>query len=267
MKKIICFLFIFGSIVCKAQTGLNIVPMPAEVKMRKGYVAIDNKTTISVTGPLSTSLESLAAYLQNQIKIKTGMNLQIAKDRNYQNKKSDILLSLELYKTMPGDLYELNISKKHAAITGNKTENIFHGIQTLLQIIEQSSTEKRTTNNGQLLIPQLTILDAPRFKYRGMHLDVGRHFFPISFIKKYIDYLAAYKFNTFHWHLTEDQGWRIEIKKYPELTTTGGWRNGTIIGRYPGKGSDNLRYGGFYTQAEIKEVVQYAKDRYIDTRN
>jgi hexosaminidase len=97
-----------------------------------------------------------------------------------------------------------------------------------------------------------------------MHLDVCRHFFPISFVKKYIDYLATYKFNTLHWHLTEDQGWRIEIKKYPDLTKIGGWRNGSITGRYPGKGSDNKPYGGFYTQAEIKEVVQYAKDRYID---
>ena len=97
-----------------------------------------------------------------------------------------------------------------------------------------------------------------------MHLDVGRHFFPVSFVKKYIDYLAAYKFNKFHWHLTDDQGWRIEIKKYPELTKTGAWRNGTIIGRYPGKGSDNKPYGGFYTQEEIKEVVAYAAARYIE---
>jgi hexosaminidase len=97
-----------------------------------------------------------------------------------------------------------------------------------------------------------------------MHLDVCRHFFPISFVKKYIDYLAAYKFNTFHWHLTDDQGWRIEIKKYPELINIGSKRNGTLIGRYPGKGSDNKPYGGFYTQAEIKEVVQYAKERHID---
>jgi hexosaminidase len=97
-----------------------------------------------------------------------------------------------------------------------------------------------------------------------MHLDVCRHFFPISFVKKYIDYLATYKFNTFHWHLTDDQGWRIPIKKYPELTNIGSKRNGTIIGRYPGKGSDNKPYGGFYTREEIKEVVQYAKERYID---
>ncbi|NDB53917.1 MAG: beta-N-acetylhexosaminidase, partial [Chitinophagaceae bacterium] len=98
----------------------------------------------------------------------------------------------------------------------------------------------------------------------GMHLDVGRHFFPVSFIKKYIDWLSYHKLNTFHWHLTEDQGWRIEIKKYPALTQIGAWRNGTIIGRYPGKGNDNIPYGGFYTQQEIKEVVAYAKDRFVE---
>jgi hexosaminidase len=96
-----------------------------------------------------------------------------------------------------------------------------------------------------------------------MHLDVARHYMPVDFIKKYIDYLAAYKFNTFHWHLTDDQGWRIEIKKYPLLTQVGGWRNGTIIGRYPGKGNTDTKHGGFYTQQQVKEIVQYAADRYI----
>ena len=96
-----------------------------------------------------------------------------------------------------------------------------------------------------------------------MHLDVGRHFFGVNEIKKYIDYLAYHKFNTFHWHLTEDQGWRIEIKKYPLLTSVGGFRNGTIIGHHPGTGNDSLHYGGFYTQEEVKEIVKYAQDRYI----
>jgi hexosaminidase len=119
-------------------------------------------------------------------------------------------------------------------------------------------------SKNQLVIPNCIIKDYPRFPYRGMHLDVCRHFFPISFVKKYIDYLATYKFNKFHWHLTEDQGWRIEIKKYPALTTIGANRNGTLIGRYPGKGNDNKPYGGFYTQSEIKEVIEYAKERYIE---
>jgi hexosaminidase len=156
---------------------------------------------------------------------------------------------------IPG-AYHLTINNKGIYIAGDNENGVFYGIQTLIQLFP--------VTKNKIIIPQLTITDHPRFPYRGMHLDVGRHFFPVSFIKKYIDYLAAYKYNTFHWHLTEDQGWRIEIKKYPELTKTGAWRNGTIIGRYPGKGSDNNPYGGFYTQAEIKEVVQYAKERYID---
>ena len=152
--------------------------------------------------------------------------------------------------------YHLTVDKNGVYIAGNNEAGVFYGIQSLLQLIPYTK--------NKLTLPQLTINDYPRFAYRGMHLDVGRHFFPVSFVKRYIDYLAAYKYNTFHWHLTEDQGWRIEIKKYPALTKVGAWRNGSIIGRYPGKGSDNKFYGGFYTQQQIKEVVQYAKSRYIE---
>jgi hexosaminidase len=134
---------------------------------------------------------------------------------------------------------------------------LFYAFQTLIQLLP-------TTFSKEVKIPCCTIKDYPRFAYRGMHLDVSRHFFPVSFIKKYIDYLALHKFNTFHWHLTDDQGWRIEIKKYPGLTSVGAHRNGTIIGRYPGTGNDNLAYDGFYTQKEIREIVKYAADRYID---
>ena len=96
-----------------------------------------------------------------------------------------------------------------------------------------------------------------------MHLDCARHFWSVDFVKQYIDYLALHKFNKFHWHLTDDQGWRIEIKKYPKLTQAGGWRDGTIIGRYPGNGNDGKKYGGFYTQQQVKEIVKYAADRFI----
>ena len=121
----------------------------------------------------------------------------------------------------------------------------------------------RSKKQVSIEIPYVSIKDYPRLLYRGMHLDVGRHFFGVNEIKKYIDYLAYHKLNYFHWHLTEDQGWRIEIKKYPLLTSVGGYRNGTIIGHNPGTGNDSLRYGGFYTQEEVKEIVKYAQDRYI----
>ncbi|HEX6180441.1 MAG TPA: family 20 glycosylhydrolase, partial [Chitinophagaceae bacterium] len=129
-------------------------------------------------------------------------------------------------------------------------------IQTLIQLLP-------VQRSASLNIPVASIEDYPRFEYRALHLDVGRHFMPLDFIKRYIDFLALHKMNYFHWHLTEDQGWRIEIKKYPRLTEVGAWRNGTIIGRYPGKGNDNIRYGGFYTQDEVKEIVDYADKRYI----
>jgi hexosaminidase len=119
------------------------------------------------------------------------------------------------------------------------------------------------TSNIKFQIPAVSIQDAPRFAYRGLHLDVARHLFPLEFIKKYIDYIALHKMNYFHWHLTDDQGWRIEIKKYPALMSVGAYRNGTIVGRFPGKGNDNTQYGGYYTQDEVKEIVQYAADRYI----
>ncbi|RZK94571.1 MAG: beta-N-acetylhexosaminidase, partial [Hymenobacter sp.] len=114
-------------------------------------------------------------------------------------------------------------------------------------------------------LPAVEVADKPRYSWRGMHLDVSRHFFPVEFVKQYIDYLALHKMNTFHWHLTDDQGWRIEIKKYPKLTSVGGYREGTLIGHYGAKVPeyDNVRYGGFYTQEQVKEVVKYAQDRYI----
>ncbi|MGB4845278.1 MAG: beta-N-acetylhexosaminidase [Ferruginibacter sp.] len=262
MKKTIFFLLFSASIVCTAQTAVQLVPMPVEVTTGKGDFLISANTTISISSD-AAELKDLANYLQTEIKNKTGIYLQVSADRKTTNKKNNIAIELETGKTTPADKYELYISSKWSTIKAADKQSIFYGIQTLLQLIEQASIQQ-TTNNKQLSIRQMAVLDYPRFQYRGMHLDVCRHFFPVSFVKKYIDYLAAYKYNTFHWHLTDDQGWRIPIKKYPGLTNIGGWRNGTIIGRYPGKGSDNKYYGGFYTQEEIKEVVAYAAARYIE---
>jgi hexosaminidase len=153
--------------------------------------------------------------------------------------------------------YSLSVATKTILIQGQTSSGTFYGMQTLIQLLPTQAT------GSKFLIPALSITDAPRFAYRGMHLDVGRHFLPVDFIKRYIDYIALHKMNYFHWHLTEDQGWRIEIKKYPRLTQVGAWRNGTIIGRYPGKGNDGIRYGGYYTQEQIKDIVAYAQKRYI----
>ncbi len=152
--------------------------------------------------------------------------------------------------------YTMKVSSSGIVITGDTHAGTFYGIQTLIQLLPVKPRAAFT-------IRAVSIDDYPRFGYRGLHLDVGRHFFPVAFVKKYIDYIALHKMNYFHWHLTEDQGWRIEIKKYPRLTGIGSCRSGTIIGHYPGTGNDSVRTCGFYTQDEIRDVVRYAADRYI----
>lgn len=161
--------------------------------------------------------------------------------------------------TLSNEGYHLSITPNRITIIGRDT-GLFYGVQTVIQLLADTKTTGVSTINCA------EIEDHPRFKYRGMHLDVSRHFFPASFIKEYLDLLAAYKINTFHWHLTDDQGWRIEIKKYPKLTEIGSIRAQTLIGNYHDRMPqqfDHTPYGGFYTQEEIKDIVQYAADRYI----
>lgn len=192
---------------------------------------------------------------------------------------SDTPLPIHLQQTAtdtpaPVDHYALTVAPEAITISAPTEEGLFLGTRTLLQLIEQSMVPIKVpvTGYGQGAyrpgrtpgaIPCLTITDHPRFAWRGMHLDVCRHFFPVEFVKQYIDLLARYKFNTFHWHLTDDQGWRIEIKKYPKLTEVGAWRNGSQVGPYSRREYDTLRYGGFYTQEQVRDVVAYAAARHV----
>jgi len=151
------------------------------------------------------------------------------------------------------------VSSSEVRIRSNTAKGVFYGIQSLFQLIQ----EREVGGTRLLGLAACRIKDAPVYTYRGMHLDVCRHFFSVDFVKRYIDILALHKLNTFHWHLTEDQGWRIEIKQYPKLTSVGGYRNGTITGNYPGTGNDNTVHGGYYTQEEVKDIIQYASERHI----
>jgi hexosaminidase len=155
--------------------------------------------------------------------------------------------------------YKLKIQENNILIVSKNSKGAFYAVQSLLQLLPIKS------NNLAIAIPCLELRDEPQFKYRGMHLDVGRHFFSIDFIKKYIDLIARLKMNTFHWHLTEDQGWRIEIKKYPKLQEIAAYRNETLVGHYNDQPHqfDGEKYGGFYTQEQIKEVVAYAQTRQV----
>lgn len=250
IKKTLVSILLFAPVLLSAQ--VNIIPEPAEVKMpaTAGTFTINANTPIVVEG---SGLENSAAFLNDYLQQIYGFKLRVMTNAY----AGGIRLNFErMDHPIPG-AYTLEVRKDAILINGDNANGVFYGIQSLLQLLP---VEK----SASLAVPLVSIKDYPRFKYRGMHLDVGRHFFPVEFVKKYIDYIALHKMNYFHWHLTEDQGWRIEIKKYPKLTSDGGYRNGTIIGRFPGKGNDNTKYGGFYTQEQVKEVVAYAAKRYVE---
>ena len=250
MKQGLLTIFLIAFIMANAQQ-INIIPKPAAASIQNGSFTISPSTKIVIEG---SGLEKTAAFFNAYLKKFYDFELSIAKSNTV--KKNVIVLNYErLDHAIPG-AYVMNIYNDKVYIGGDNEQGVFYGIQSLIQLLP---FEKKKT----LVVPQLTISDSARFAYRGLHLDVGRHFFGIDFVKQYLDLMAMYKFNTFHWHLTEDQGWRIEIKKYPNLTKVGAYRNGTIIGHHPGSGNDSTRYGGFYTHDQIREIVQYATDRYI----
>lgn len=230
---------------------ISIIPRPGKIEAQKGNFMLSQKTVLVVH---DDSDKASANFLNGYLHKFYGFKLKTVK----KAVTGFIELSTKKFIAPPANdgHYTLHVSPASVSISGDAYPGTFYGIQSLIQLLP---LEKKPA----LEIPCVLIEDQPRFAYRGMHLDVGRHFFPVEFIKKYINFIALHKMNTFHWHLTEDQGWRIEIKKYPRLTEAGGYRNGTIIGHYPGTGNDGVRYGGYYTQEQIKEVVKYAADRFI----
>lgn len=245
--------FLFSLLLCSTLSfaqEVNIIPQPVKVVKNAGNFVINAQTSLVVTNKEDNAT---ATFLNSYLSDYYGFKLAVVKkaSKNYIK-----LGSLKNIAGLKGEGYSLISDKNGVEIIGNSPIGTFYGMQTLIQLLP---AEKSTS----LAIASVTVKDEPRFAYRGAMLDVGRHFFSVAFVKKYIDYLALHKLNYFHWHLTEDQGWRIEIKKYPKLTEIGSKRNGSIIGRYPGKGSDNTPEGGFYTQEEVKDIVKYASDRFI----
>ncbi len=243
-----CAFVLYCSAVFAQQ--INIIPQPLSVTEKTGNFTINSSTKLVVKDKKDNATASfLNTYLLEHYGFKL---MQVTTDAA----KSITISSGQQGEGLKASGYQLQSGMEGVHIKGNSAVGSFYGMQTLIQLLP---TEK----SSALIIPALLVEDQPRFAYRGAMLDVGRHFFPISFVKKYIDYLALHKINYFHWHLTEDQGWRIEIKKYPNLTKVGSRRNGTLIERYPGKGNDNTMDEGFYTQEQIKEIVKYATERFI----
>lgn len=235
---------------------VNIIPIPASTIIRNGSFTLSPTTKIVILEN-SREFNETANYLADQIQLTNGLSLKIVSSP--QSLRNTILLKID-GSVKGNESYQLDITKNNITLDGADQAGLFYSVQSLLQLA--CSGEKLSTGYS---LPCLQIKDAPNFVWRGMHLDVCRHFFSPDFVKRTIDMLAMYKINTLHWHLTDDQGWRIEIKKYPKLTEIGSWRDETMAGPYSDTDPkfDGIRYGGFYTQEQIKDVVTYAQKRHI----
>ncbi len=231
----------------------NIVPVPLKQKVTEGQFVMSSKTGLRYNEDFKVSAQFLESYLKNGNQMELNENeggnvISFEKDERIANQEG----------------YRLIVSPEEIKIIASTDQGAFYGVQTLRQLLPVSF-EKGIYKGGEVAVKCVNIEDEPQFVYRGMHLDVGRHFFSTAFIKEYIDALAMLKMNTFHWHLTEDQGWRVEIKKYPKLNEIAAYRKETLIGHYNDQPHqfDGKRYGGFYTQDEIKDIVKYAYNRNV----
>lgn len=233
---------------------MNVVPTPSSVSPWEGVFEVTSSTRIFA----SNKDISLAKYLNAKLKEHHGFELRVITKLPSKQENLIIFADAAIEKTSGNGSYTLRISGNKIGLIAPTERGRFYALQTLVQMLEAAKV-------GKLLLQMGVVEDEPRFRYRGMHLDVSRHFQPVEFVKKFIDQMAQYKFNTFHWHLTDDQGWRIEIKKYPRLTTIGQYRSESHEGSYSTifKG-DGRPIEGFYTQEQIKDVVAYAKERHIN---
>jgi len=237
---------------------INIIPKPVSVKIDQGQFIIDQKTRIFYNFE-SNHTQNITSALNNHLK-KFYSFEPLKGSFSKEAKKGSIFLKLDSALEMPKEGYRIEISNRGVTIEASAPNGLFYGVQTLIQMMPPDA---KKLNKIKLQMAQ--IVDYPRFDWRGLHLDVCRHFMPKEFVLKYIDYMSMHKLNTFHFHLTEDQGWRIEIKKYPLLTEVGSKRDETLIGS--GRSSnqyDGIPHSGFYTQEDIKEIVEYAAKRYVN---
>jgi hexosaminidase len=245
---------------------VSIIPKPVSVKQLSGVYHLPKKVTIQIP-PNSPKSRYAGQFLKKKLYDATKYNVVIDSSASPAD-SNRIIFTLAADTTGFGNKegYKLQVTPQKVTITAPTPHGLFNGVESLLQLFPPQIFQKDyelVPQNTQWVVPAVKIRDYPRFKYRGMHLDVGRHFMPVKFVKKYIDLLAMYKMNRFHWHLTEDQGWRIQIKEYPKLTEIGAWRDSTLIGHYNSGRYDHHRTGGFYTQKQIKDVVKYAQKRFI----
>ncbi len=255
MFKLAGWLVVMGVMfACSAEqksADYRVVPLPQEIvgKQDQSFTLAGHVKIVYPEG--NETMRKNAEFLADYIQEATGKQLAVEPGTAGKDK---IALQLNLQSSNP-EAYQLKVNGEGVVIDAPTEAGVFYGIQTLRKSLP-------LVKNATMLLPAVEINDFPRFAYRGAHLDVSRHFFPVDSIKKFVDMLALHNINRFHWHISDDQGWRIEIKKYPELTAKGAQRKETVIGHNSGK-YDGKPYGGFYTQEEAKEIVAYAKERHI----
>lgn len=258
--KLMVALLMVGSLPAMAQ--LSIIPQPQKCIEKHGSFSI-NEQTVIVLPNNDKKLSEAVALWNDLLKTAAGFSLEVTTDA--AKKRNAIYCKLN-DKMANEEAYKLTILQSGIKIEAKAPVGVFYAFQTLRQLMPSAIESDKLVNDVAWQVPCAIIEDAPAFGHRGMMLDVSRHFKSKEFVKRYIDLMAFHKLNTFHWHLTDDQGWRIEIKKYPKLTTVGGFRNKTLIGHVNKKPHNwNVeKYGGFYTQEDVKEVIAYAQKRFVE---
>ena len=238
----------------------NIIPLPNQMEPKDGRFDLTKKVEV-FTASCTPEVQAIADSMIQRIKQVSGITLK----QTYQVPQGPSI-DFVMEDGMPKEGYKLSVTPQRVVITASQPNGFFYGVQTLYQLLPPAIYGKEKVKDANWSIPAVEIEDAPRFPYRGMHLDVARHFASTDYVYKYIDMLAMHKMNTFHFHLTDDQGWRIEIKKYPKLTEVGSKRKETLIDyyfvNYP-QIFDGKEHGGYYTQEQIKDIVNYAASKYI----
>lgn len=258
IKHFLPLLLLLGSNEMLTAQEIALTPQPAHLTVKDGRFEFGNQLKAKVTPYQGDSIRMVFESFKKELQEATGIKVSSTQ------KEAKARIILDLNPQLPAEAYKLNVSKEQVRIEASRPAGFYYALQTLKQLMPCNvMAGVATSDHSQWSLPSVEIEDAPRFEWRGFMLDEGRHFFGKDEIKRVIDMMAIYKMNRFHWHLTEDQGWRIEIKKYPKLTETGAWRNSKVLA-YGDVKPDGERYGGFYTQKDIKEIVAYAKKKFIE---
>lgn len=249
--KILLIILMFTTFVQVFPQQVAIIPQPAKLQINVGEFILNSGCSLEFDDK-NQEMVRIAGFLNDFLKKSYDFQLK------NNGKGKSVQFKLAKLPALGSEGYKLKVDKNGITIYANASAGIFYGFQTLKQLLPL------TAEAASVVVPAVEIEDQPRFTWRGNLLDVARHYFPVSFIKKYINILASYKLNVLQLHLTDDQGWRIEIKKYPELTEIAHWREETVVGLYRNsKEFDGIGYGGFYTQEQLRDLVKYAADRFI----